>query len=87
MDVPLSLHNLQRQSRARMPGDMAMQQPGARIVGFEGDNEVAACRQKGDVSAGWIVEVQVGETGPVGCFGLFEDGEVVAVEVDLGRGG
>ena len=70
-----------------MPRDMAVQQPGAGVVGFEGDDEVAACGEKSDVSAGRVVEVHVGETGPVGGFGLFEDGEVMAVEVDLDRGG
>lgn len=49
-----------------MPRDMAMQEPGARIVGFEGDDEVAACGEKGDVSAGRVVKVHVCETGPVG---------------------
>ena len=70
-----------------MPRDMAMQEPGARVVGFEGDDEVATCGEKGNVSAGRVIEVHVGETRPVGCFGLLEDGEVVAVEVDLVRGG
>ncbi len=68
-----------------MPCDMAMQQPGAGVVGFEGDDEVAARGEKGDVSAGRIVEIHVGETGPVRSFRLFEDGEVVAVKMDLRR--
>ena len=68
-----------------MPGDVAVQKPGAGVVGLEGDDEIAAAGEEGDVSARRVVEFHVYETVPVEGLGLCEDGEVVAVEVDLGN--
>jgi hypothetical protein len=41
--VLLTLHNLQRQSARSMPGNMAVEQPRARVISFEGDNKVSSC--------------------------------------------
>ena len=41
VDVGFALQDLQRQSRRRVPGDVAVQEPGARVVGFEGEDEIA----------------------------------------------
>lgn len=60
-----------------------MQQPGAWIVCFESDDEVATCWEKRDVSSGWVVKFHVDQTVPVWGFGLGEDCEVVAVKVNL----
>ena len=69
-----------------MPCDVAVQEPDARIVGFEGDGDVAGAGEEGDVAAGrvLVVEFSVGEVGLVEGNGLLgEYYEVVAVEVDL----
>ena len=41
VDVEFALQDLQRQSRRRVPGDVAVQEPGARVVGYEGEDEIA----------------------------------------------
>ena len=45
VDVGFALQDLQAQSRRRVPGDMAVQEPGARIVGSEGEDEIAVLGQ------------------------------------------
>ena len=70
-----------------MPRDVAVQEPDAWVVGFEGDSEVAGAWKEGDVSTGrvFVVEHAVCEVGFVeGDDLLGEDYEVVAVEMDLG---
>ena len=64
----LALQDLESESGRRVPGDMAVQEPCARVVGFEGDEEIAASWEEGDVSAGWVVEFHVYETVPVWGF-------------------
>ena len=56
--VRLALEDLERQPAGSMPGDMAVQDPDARVVGLEGDGNVAALGQEDDVSAGRVVEVE-----------------------------
>ena len=68
-----------------MPGDVAMQKPCTRVVGFEGDDEIATPGKEGDVSARRVVEFHIYEPVPVRGLGLREDGEVVPVEMDLGK--
>lgn len=67
-----------------MKGDVAMQEPGARVVGFEREDQVAVGGQEGDVAAGRVGEGEVDGGGGEGGGGLGEDGEVVTVEMDLG---
>lgn len=83
IDVGLPLQYLQRQSRRCVPGYVAVQEPGARVVGFEGEDEVSVCGQQGHVAARGVVEVQFYHRIPVWCVGLRQYREVVAVEMDL----
>ncbi len=69
-----------------MPRDVAVQEPDARVVGFEGDGDVAGAGEEGYVSTGRVVVVEhaVCEVGFVkGDDLLGENYEVVAVEMDL----
>ena len=63
-----------------------MHKPGTWVVGSEGDGYVAFSGEEGYVSAGgvFVVEEAICEVGGVeGDSLLGEDGEVVAVEMDL----
>ena len=64
---------------------MAVYEPGAGIIGFECDDYVAVFGEEDDVAAGWVVEFEGGEgvDGEGLVVNLGEDGEVVAVEMDL----
>ena len=66
-----------------MHRDVAVQEPRARVVGFECDDDESARGEEYDVAAGRVVEfrgeVRVVERGG----GLLEQREVVAVEMDL----
>ena len=69
-----------------MPCDVAVQEPDARVVGFEGDGDVAGAGEEGYVSTGrvLVVEHTVCEVGFVEGNGLLgENHKVVAVEMDL----
>ena len=57
VDVGFTLQDLQRQSRRRVPGDVAVQEPGSRVVGFEGEDEIAVLGQQGHVAARGVVDV------------------------------
>jgi hypothetical protein len=81
-DAALALDELEGQALGRMPGDVAVHQPGARVVELEGEGEVAVARQGGDVAAR-RVDVVEGAVCAVECGrGLRQDPEVVAVQVD-----
>ena len=70
-----------------MPRDVAVQQPGARVLGFESDGDVSGTGEEGYVSTGRVpvVELAVCEVGFVERDGLLgENYEVMAVEMDLG---
>lgn len=80
-DGALALDKVERQALRRVPGDVAVDDPGARVVELKGDGEVAAGGEVGGVAADGVDGVEgrlVGEGGGV----LREDPEVVAVEVD-----
>ena len=71
-----------------MPRDVAMQHPGAGVVRFEGDDEIAVGREEGHVPAWGIVEFELDfvPAGVGGC-GLVQECKVVAVEMDwVGEG-
>ena len=57
VDVGFALQDLQGQSRRRVPGDVAVQEPGSRVVGFEGEDEIAVLGQQGHVAARRVVDV------------------------------
>lgn len=65
-----------------MPGNVAVDEPGARVVELESDGEVAVAGQGGDVTAGRVGEVEFCGAFDVGADGLADDPKVVAVEVD-----
>lgn len=65
-----------------MPGNVAVDEPSARVVELEGDGEVAVAGQGGDVTAWWVGEIELGGAFDVGACGLGDDPEVVTVEVD-----
>ena len=67
-----------------MVSNVTVHKPRTRVVCLEGDDHVAALREKHDVSSGRVVELwdEAVWEGFVGDLGY--DGEVVAVEVDLG---
>ena len=78
------------QAARHVPGDVAVHQPGARVVGLEAEDEPAAGRQHGNVTTDRVVAVQVSRVrgrvevvldGPVGrcCRGPAEDNEVVTL--------
>ena len=83
---------LQRHAAVGVPDDVAMHDPGARVVGLEADDcpaalGSAACagdaEQQGSVAADGVGEVEGGGVGGgEDAFALAEDGEVVAVEMD-----
>ena len=61
-----------------------MDQPRARVVGLEGDDDVPIGRQQDHVAARRVDPLQLYGGGvPLLARGLLEDGEVVAVKMDL----
>ena len=72
-----------------MPGDVAVDEPRARIIGFERDDDEAACGEEDHVPTRGVgeVEVEICGSGEVESgAGLLEEGEVVAVQMDLDIG-
>lgn len=59
-----------------------MGEPGARVVEAEGEGQVAAARERGDVAAGRVGRLQGRGAVRVGVGALRDDPEVVPVEVD-----
>lgn len=82
------LQNLHPQARGCVPRDVAMYHPGAGVVRFEGDDEIAVGGEEGHVPAWGVFEVERDfvPTG-IGGGGLVQEGKVVAVEMDwVGEG-
>lgn len=48
-----------------MPCDVAVNQPGAWVVGAHGDGDIALVGEQDDVTSGRIVEVEVCEACPL----------------------
>jgi len=57
-NLAVPLDELEREALGRVPSDVAMHQPGARVVSDEGNDQVAGAGQHGDVAAGRVAEVQ-----------------------------
>ena len=87
--IVLSLQDLHREARGRVPGDVAVDEPRARVIGFESNDDEPARGEEDDVPT-WgivVVEVEVCGSGEVERkVRLLEEGEVVAVKMDLGEG-
>lgn len=60
-----------------------MQEPGARVVGFEGDGDEAVGGEEHDVAAWGVVVLGVEEGGVEWLGGLLEESEIMTVKVDL----
>lgn len=68
-----------------MPSDMAMSDPRPRIIGLESHGEEAISGQSGDITSGWVIEVECCGVDIEHAGFLGYDREVVAVEVDRVR--
>ena len=89
-DFSLILTDIQRQSAARMPGDMAVQNPLTRVVRLEGNSHVPAERQQDDVTARRVIVVEcpIREIVRVERTALLrKEDEVVAVQMHRMRDG
>ena len=66
-----------------MPRDVAVHEPGARVVGTERDDQIASRGQQGHVSSRWVIRLQVDQTVPIPTAGLLEDRKVMPVKMNL----
>ena len=93
LEILRPLEELVRQAARHVPGNMAVHQPRARVVGAESDEQPALGGKHGDVAPGRVVALQAGDVhgrvehiagladgGHVGR--PAEDEEVVAVQMD-----
>lgn len=78
----LGLEQLEGESLGGVPGNVAVDEPRARVVELKGEGEVAVGGQAGDVAARRVDEVELGLVAAVGARRLREDPKVVAVHVD-----
>lgn len=69
-----------------MPADVAVHEPGTRVVGLEGHDEVAGGGKHSSISSGRVGGVE-GDGAGVGAGALSQDEEVVTVKVDGVRDG
>lgn len=75
----LALEDLQGQPRRGVPGDVAVQEPGAGVVGFEGDDDEAAGGEENHVSTGGVFEVGFELVGTVKLARLLQQSEIMPV--------
>lgn len=83
LDLVLALEKLDAETLRDVPSDMAVHEPGARVVGREGEYDPTAARQPGNIATVGVVE---GEARCLGCWvensgAGPEDVKVVAVEM------
>lgn len=79
-----ALEEVDAEAAADVPGNVAVEEPIARVVRLEGDDEPAVAGQHGHVAAGWILEVQAApaERRRLSHLGrVAEDQKVVSVQV------
>lgn len=78
-----TFEKLHAETRTHVKWDVTMHEPGARVVGLEGKDEVAFRWKGGGVATDWVVGFQKRcIAGPLGVLRLGEDVEVVTVQVD-----
>ncbi len=65
-----------------MPADMAMHQPGPRVIGLEPDHKIPGGRQHGHVSPRGIRQRETNRRVGVGSRALSQDVEIMAMEMD-----
>ena len=63
LDLGGALEEVDRQTARHVPGDVAVHQPGARVVRLEGDDQPTLGREHGDVAAGRVPGVELGDVG------------------------
>ena len=79
-----ALEDLHGQAEGRVERDVAVHQPGARVVGLEGDDDEAVVGEQDNVAPRRVNERELELCGIVRLiFSLLEDGKVMAVEMDL----
>lgn len=68
-----------------MPGNVAVEQPGARVVSPKGNNEVAPSRDQCNISPWGIIELEfhLPFTKERGVVALGEESKVVAMKMQL----
>lgn len=81
-DLGLALDELQRQALDRVPADVAVQQPDARVVGREAEDQEPAGRQHGHVAPDRVDKVELVDARVRRGRLLAQHVEVVAMEVD-----
>ena len=64
LDLVFTLEELYAQALRHVPRNVAVHQPGTRVVGGEGDHDPSAAGEEGDVAAVRVVE------GEGGCLGV-----------------
>jgi hypothetical protein len=85
LNLSLSFQKLNAQASRDVERDMAVHEPGARVVGFEGKHEVARAGEGGGIPTNGVVCFERGDVaGPVAC-ALSEDVEIMAVKMDRVR--
>lgn len=62
---------------------MAVHEPRAGIIGLERDDHVALVWKQNDISPRRVVKLEVQFVGKCGVLDLLQNGEVVAVKVNL----
>lgn len=68
-----------------MPGNVAVDQPSTRIVGFEGNRDEPASGEEDNVATRGVVEFEFELAWIEALIGLLEKREVMSVEMDLER--
>lgn len=85
LDLIRALEKLHAEAFRRVPRDMAMHDPGARIVRRECKDHPAARRKRSGVATCGIIECQVVRRAVPGVVAVAEEVKVVAVEMDWVR--
>lgn len=57
------LEEVDRQTARHVPSNVAMEEPGTRVVGAEGEQQPAAGREHGDVTTGRVLPAQAVDVG------------------------
>ena len=86
MSILLAFENLCGKSETGVVGDVTVHEPVSRVVSFEGDDDEAIGREEDDVASRRVDQFGfvVGEVEGL-VFFLLEDGEVMAMKVDLNQ--
>lgn len=80
-NILLAFKDIESKAGTGVPGDMAVKNPGSRVVGLESNGEITALWKHGNVTTRWVVKVEAigAGVGVVLSRFLSNDREVVAV--------